>query len=69
MYVLGEKVFSRTPALLKVRVLGTGFRLGKVVDAFVREGRLTVKVPGNKVDEYNALFTGEGGLVGSVKAA
>ena len=69
VYVLGEKVFSETPALTKVKVLGTGFRSGKVVDSFVREGRLTVKVPGNKVDEYNALFTGEGGLVGSVKAA
>ena len=72
VYVFGEYIFARDEQLMKVRVFGTGFRSGKVTDAFVRagkNGRLTVKVPGNKVDEYNALFTGEGGLVGSVKAA
>ena len=44
----------------------------KFTDAFVRagkDGNLTVKVPGNKVNEYRDLFTGEGGLNGSVKAA
>ena len=34
-----------------------------------KNGRLTVKIPGNKVDEYRELFTGEGGLDGSIKAA
>ena len=34
-----------------------------------KNGRLTVKVPKNKVNEYRELFTGEGGLNGSVKAA
>ena len=30
---------------------------------------LTVKVPGDKVDEYQKLFTGEGKLNGKVEAA
>ena len=69
VYVLGEKVFSKTPNLIKVRVLGTGFKSGKVTDAFVRDGKLTVKVPASKVDEYRDLFTGEGGLDGVIIAA
>jgi hypothetical protein len=34
-----------------------------------KKGKLTVKVPGNKVDEYQKLFTGEGKLNGKVEAA
>ena len=70
--VFGEYVFARTYNLSKVKVLGTGFKSGKTTNAFVKagkNGRLTVKVPGSKVNEYRELFTGEGGLNGSVKAA
>ena len=70
--VFGQYIFARDEKLTKVKVLGTGFKSGKVSDAFVRagkNGKLTVKVPGNKVDEYRELFTGEGGLNGKVEAA
>ena len=70
--VFGEYVFARTNNLTKVKVLGSGFKSGKTTNAFVKagkKGQLTVKVPGNKVDEYSELFTGEGGLSGTVKAA
>lgn len=72
VYVFGQYIFARDEKLTKVKVLGTGFKSGKVTDAFVRagkNGRLTVKVPENKVNEYNALFIGEGGLNGKVEAA
>ena len=72
VYVFGQYIFARDEKLTKVKVLGTGFKSGKVSDAFVRagkNGKLTVKVPGNKVDEYRELFTGEGGLNGKVEAA
>ena len=54
VYVFGQYIFARDENLTKVRVLGTGFKSGKVTDAFVRagDGELTVKVPGSKVDEY-----------------
>ena len=70
--VFGEYVFARAYNLKKVRVLGYGFKSGKVTNAFVKagkKGKLTVKVPGNKVDEYQKLFTGEGKLNGKVEAA
>ena len=70
--VFGEYVFARAYNLKKVRVLGYGFKSGKVTNAFVKagkKGKLTVKVPGNKVDEYRELFTGEGKLNGKVEAA
>ena len=70
--VFGEYVFARAYNLKTVRVLGYGFKSGKVTNAFVKagkKGKLTVKVPGNKVDEYQKLFTGEGKLNGKVEAA
>ena len=70
--VIGEDAFNGTDALSKINVKGSGIESGKVVDAFEgagKNGRLTVKVPGRKLDEYRELFTGEGGLKGSVKAA
>ena len=70
--VFGEYVFARTYNLSKVKVLGTGFKSGKITNAFVKagkNGRLIVKVPGSKVNEYQKLFTGEGRLKGSVTAA
>ena len=70
--VFGEYVFARAYNLKKVRVLGYGFKSGKVTNAFVKagkKGKLTVKVPGHKVDEYQKLFTGEGKLNGKVEAA
>ena len=72
VYVFGEYVFARTNNLSKVKVLGSEFKSGKTTNAFVKagnNGRLTVKVPRTKVDEYRDLFTGEGGLNGKVKAA
>ena len=72
VYVFGEYAFARTGSLTKVRILGKGFKPGKVTDAFLmagKNGRLTLKVPGSKVDEYRELFTGEGRLNGTVKAA
>ena len=71
VYVFGQYIFARDEQLVKVRVLGTGFKSGKVTDAFVRagDGELTVKVPGSKVDEYRELFINEGGLDGKVGAA
>jgi hypothetical protein len=72
VYVLGQYIFARDENLTKVRVLGNGFKSGKVTDALVKagkNGKLTVIVPGSKVNEYYELFTGEGGLNGSVKAA
>ena len=70
--VIGEYAFNETTALSKINVKGSGIESGKVVDAFKgagKNGRLTVKVPKNKVNEYSELFTGEGGLNGNVKAA
>ena len=70
--VLGENIFARDYKLTEVTVLGKGLKAGKVTDAFVKagkNGKLTVMVPGSKVKEYRKLFTGEGGLKGSVKAA
>ena len=70
--VIGEDAFNGTTALSKINVKGSGIESGKVVNAFEgagKNGRLTVKVPKNKVNEYRELFTGEGGLKGSVKAA
>ena len=70
--VIGEDAFNGTAALTKINVKGAGIVSGKVTDAFEgagKNGRLTVKVPKNKVNEYSELFTGEGGLNGNVKAA
>ena len=70
--VIGENAFNGTAALTKINVKGSGIVSGKVTDAFEgagKNGRLTVKVPKNKVNEYSKLFTGEGGLNGNVKAA
>ena len=70
--VIGEDAFNGTSALTKINIKGYGIVSGKVTDAFEgagKNGRLTVKVPKNKVNEYRELFTGEGGLNGSVKAA
>ena len=70
--VIGEDAFKGTASLTKINVKGSGIVSGKVAGAFEgagKNGRLTVKVPKNKVNEYRELFTGEGGLDGSVKAA
>ena len=69
--VLGESIFRDTPSLKKINILGTGFRSGKVENAFVKadEGKLIVKVPASKVADYTSLFVGEGQLKGTVKAA
>ena len=68
--VIGEDAFNGTSALTKINIKGSGIESGKVTDAFEGTGKnLTVKVPSKKVDEYRKLFTGEGGLKGSVKAA
>ena len=70
--VIGEDAFNGTAALTKINVKGSRIVSGKVTDAFEgsgKNGRLTVKVPKNKVNEYRKLFTGEGGLNGSVRAA
>jgi hypothetical protein len=70
VYVFGQNIFAGDGDLKKVRVLGTGFRSGKVTDAFEGTGKnLTVKVPGDKVDEYQELFKNEGRLKGKVVAA
>ena len=69
--VLGDHAFSGTKSLKRIRVMGTGFTDGKVVDAFLKAGsgsgrnygaKLKVKVPASKVKEYEALFKGEGKL-------
>ena len=70
--VIGEDAFNGTAALTKMNIKGYGIVSGKVTDSFEgagKNGRLTVKVPKNKVNEYRELFTGEGGLNGNVKAA
>ena len=68
--VIGEDAFNGTVALTKINIKGSGIESGKVTDAFKGAGKnLTVKVPSKKVDEYRELFTGEGGLNGSVRAA
>ena len=70
--VIGEDAFNGTAALTMINIKGYGIVSGKVTDAFEgagKNGRLTVKVPKNKVNEYRELFTGEGGLDGRVKAA
>ena len=70
--VIGEDAFKGTSALTKINIKGYGIVSGKVTDAFEgsgKNGRLTVKVPKNKVNEYSELFTGEGGLKGRVRAA
>ena len=69
--VLGDHAFSGTKSLKRIRVMGTGFVDGKVVDAFLKAGsgsgrnygaKLKVKVPASMVKEYEALFKGEGKL-------
>ena len=68
--VIGEDAFNGTTALSKINIKGSGIESGKVTDAFEGAGKnLIVKVPSKKLDEYRKLFTGEGGLKGSVKAA
>jgi hypothetical protein len=71
VYVLGQYVFARTTSLTTIKILGTGFKSGKVTDAFFKAGKngnLTVKVPASKVKEYSTLFKNEGKLKGTVKA-
>ena len=70
VYVLGQYVFARTTSLTTVKIMGTGFKSGKVTDAFFKagkNGKLTVKVPSSKVTEYTTLFKNEGKLKGTVK--
>ena len=68
--VIGEDAFNGTRSLSKINIKGSGIESGKVTDAFEGTGKnLIVKVPSKKLDEYKRLFTSEGGLDGSVRAA